>query len=172
MRTSLKLIAATGVLIAVGTIGSIAVAKEGKAGVTLGQLAVRLASIIEVSLPTVEPEAAAADALRRIGIKLDRDLDRMLTEADLVRIGAQLAIEVSSSDPKAPVGPTMSAAFARAAEVALWTAQATTAAEGNGDDDAHASCRGRAARAGRRGTPASPASPNATAGPCDDPGTP
>ncbi len=172
MRTSLKLIAASGLLVAMGLAGPVAMAGDGKAGVTFGQLAVRLATIIEIDLPTSKPEKVAADALRRIGVSIDRDLNRMVTEADLLQIGASLGVEVSSSDPAAPVNGVQSASFSQAVEVALWGAQAEVGTEGDKEDDANASCQGRASRAGRRGTPASPASPNATAGPCTGSGEP
>jgi hypothetical protein len=173
MRTSLKLIAASGLLVAMGLVGPVAVAGDGKAGVTFGQLAVRLATIIEIDLPASKPERSAAAALRRIGVSIDRNLNRMMTEGDLLLIGASLGIEVSSSDPTAPVSVVQSASFSQAVEVSLWGAQAEASAEsGDKEDDINASCQGRASRAGRRGTPASPASPNATAGPCTGSGEP
>ena len=138
-------------------------------GITLGDLATRMAGAIGLDLPSVNRQIAAAEELRALGVTIGRDLKRFVTEGDLVNIGGSVGVAVTSSQPGRAVGRAKTATFVRTIESSLQRAASSAIGAEGGDKegDIKPSCTGRARRhAHRKGTPASPASPNATAGPC------
>lgn len=69
------------------------------ADASVGDLLVRLATAL--NLPATSP-AAAAEALRAAGYEIPAlDLDKVLTEGDVVAVARALGIRVSSSSPDA-----------------------------------------------------------------------
>ena len=174
MRSEERRAAIPGLLIIVGVLAFGAPSIADPSGITIGDLALKIARLTEVDLPQGGTAQAAATALQGMGIPLGLELSRTVTEADLIAICQAVGAEVSSANLAGPVGDAKGSAFVRSIEASLRAARSRLAALEGGDKEGEvkASCTGRAARAVRRGTPASPASPNATAGPCTGPGEP
>jgi hypothetical protein len=138
-------------------------------GMTTADLALQLAPAAGISLPAHASPQAAVEALGKVGINLGTDLKAPVTEKVLVQVGQAVGVKVASSHPQAAVTPAMSSAFIKVIKEELQLA--ATAAGQSGTSIIHASCQGRDSRAARQGTPASPSNINATAEPCEEPGS-
>ncbi|MGD8377066.1 MAG: hypothetical protein PVF68_13105 [Acidobacteriota bacterium] len=69
---------------------------------TVGDLAVRLASAVELHLEEPSPSLART-ALATLGLRIDADLKAPLVEEDAVAIFNQLGFHLSTSNPARPV---------------------------------------------------------------------
>lgn len=155
--------------VAISALGAAPLLAGTGGGMTTADLALQLARAAGISLPVNESPQAALASLGKAGIDLGSDLSAPVTEQVLVQVGLAVGVKVVTTRPEAAVTPAVSGALIHLLQGELRNA---AAASGQGGTDViHAACRGRASRAARQGSPASPSNFNATAGPCEEPGS-